>query len=206
MRAGSCYGTPGQPCLDISSVKAKSKRSAFASNAFSTVQREMDRLFKNNTKKYVVWLDAPYTGACGQGHLYQDTRRTSANYNQGRTLAVIYRPYDDDAEGGFCRGRTLLHEMGHNMGAIQQVAPNAYDGAHCDDSVEDVMCYKNDVTPAGAGDTDFGTFDYNNDDYWDPAADPSSGSELTLPWWTVNLSKFICPAAAGCESPKDPTP
>ena len=46
-------------------------------------------------------------------------------------------------------------------------------------------------------------FDYGLDDYWDPAADPDSGSTAKLAWWTVNLSKFLCPAA-GCDFPNDP--
>jgi hypothetical protein len=160
------------------------------------VSKELSaRGLTNPNKKYAVWLDAG-SQYCGQGHLYQDTRRSSANYNEGRTLAVVYRPYSssDTTTGGFCRGRTLLHEVGHNMGALQNVAPNAFDGAHCDDSAEDVMCY----TSRTSNDTGGPVFDWANDDYWDPAATPAGGVKLA--WWTANLSRFVCPPA-GCGQP-----
>jgi hypothetical protein len=175
--------------LDITVLKSSSNAKRLSSgNQFSLVRNELiNRGFTNSNKKYVVWLDAGST-ACGQGELYQDTRRTSANYNEGRTTAIVYRPYPNDATtGGFCRGRTAMHEIGHNMGALQKVAPHAFDGAHCNDSAEDVMCYTS-ATSYDSGPT--GVFDYKNDDYWDP---PSPAA--TLPWWTVNLSKYICTAS-----------
>ena len=173
--------------IDITVVKSSNNaRKLAGGNQFNLVRNELvNRGFTNPNKKYVVWLDAGST-ACGQGELYQDTRRdATANYNQRRTTAIVYRPYPNDATtGGFCRGRTAMHEMGHNMGALQKVAPNAFDGAHCDDSAEDVMCY----TSAISTDTGVPVFDHNNDDYWDPTAGQ-------LPWWTVNLSKYVCAAA-----------
>jgi hypothetical protein len=36
-------------------------------------------------------------------------------------------------------------------------------------------------------------FDYGNDDYWDPPGG-------ALPWWTVDLSPFLCPNAT-CNLP-----
>lgn len=173
--------------LDITVVKSASNaRRLGGGNQFSLVRNEISKTFNDPNKKYIVWLDAGST-ACGQGELYQDTRRDPAvNYNQRRTTAIVYRPYPNDATtGGFCRGRTAMHEMGHNMGALQKVAPNAFDGAHCDDSGEDVMCY----TSATSADTGDAVFDHNNDDYWDP----TTGAPLA--WWTVNLSKYVCTAA-----------
>lgn len=170
-------------------------------NQFSLVSNELtSRGFTNPNKKYFVWLDAP-SQYCGQAHLYQDTRRTPDNYNQGRTTAIVYRPYPTtDSSGGFCRGRTLMHELGHNMGALQKVAPHAFDGAHCNDSAEDVMCY----TSSTSVDTGGAAFDWNNDDYWDPAANPalagSDAANTTLGWWTVNLSRFLCADALCSDS------
>ena len=183
--------------LDITVVKSTSNNRRLSSgNQFSLVSNELkNRGFTNANKKYAVWLDAG-SNYCGQGTLYQDTRRTSNNYsNVNRTTGIVYRPYaTDNGEGGFCRGRTLLHELGHNMGAVQKVAPNAFDGAHCDDDQEDVMCYEQNATFDSGN---VGQFDYGNDDYWDPAANPALGSSATLPWWTLNLSRFICPTT-GC--------
>ena len=187
--------------LDITVVRSRWKaRQLSGSNQFSVVANELAaRGFTDPDKKYVVWLDAG-SRACGQGHLHQDTRRSAANANEGRTTAVVYRPHrSDPATGGFCRGRTLLHELGHNMGALQAIAPHSFDDAHCDDSAEDTMCY----TSATSADTGGPAFDYNNDDYWDPAANPNKGG-AKLTWWTVNLSRFVCPPGGDCGGANTP--
>ena len=191
--------------LDITVVRSTKTYAELSDyNQFEVVRNELltRGLLSSPNKKYVAWLDAG-SSFCGQGEVYGDTRRTSDNYNQQTTFSLVYRPFDPaDADGGFCRGRTLAHELGHNMGALQPEAPHAFDGAHCDDSAEDVMCYGTPTTP----DTGSEAFDYNNDDYWDPAANPARGSTATLPWWTVNLSRFVC-STPGCgATPPPPTP
>lgn len=196
----------GGQLLDITVVRSRWKaRQLSGGNQFSLVANELAaKGFDSPDKKYVVWLDAG-SQACGQGHLYQDSRRSPANANEGRTTAIVYRPYRSDATtGGFCRGRTLLHELGHNMGALQPIAPHSFDDAHCDDSAEDAMCY----TSATSADTGDPAFDYNNDDYWDPAAvpvaPPAVRSTVKLPWWTVNLSRFVCPFSGDCSRANTP--
>ena len=188
---------------DITVVKSSSNNKRLSSgNQFSIVSNELkNKGFTKTNKKYAVWLDAG-SNYCGQGTLYSDTRRSSANYNDvNRTTGIVYRPYPTtNADGGFCRGRTLAHELGHNMGALQKQAPNAFDGAHCDDDQEDVMCYEGNATFDSG---DVGQFDYKNDDYWDPAANPALGSSTKLAWWTVNLSKYVCPTT-GCTNPNNP--
>ena len=174
--------------LDITVVRSGSNSKRLSGgNQFTLVANELKtKGFTNPNKKYAVWLDAG-SNYCGQGTLYQDTSRSATNAsNVSRTTGIVYRPYPTaNADGGFCRGRTLLHEVGHNLGAVQRSAPNAFDGAHCDDDQEDVMCYEQNATFDSG---DVGQFDYKNDDYWDP---PTG----TLPWWTVNLSKYICTTA-----------
>jgi hypothetical protein len=196
-------GSNGVRYLDITAVQStKNYRQLSSSTQFNVVREELRSrgYLSNPNKKYLVWLDAG-SSYCGQGELYHDTRRSSANYNERTTLAVVYRPYSTtDASGGFCRGRTVDHEVGHNLGALQKVAPHAFDGAHCNDSAEDVMCYRSSSTP----DTGGQAFDWRNDDYWDPAANPSSGSVVKLAWWTVNLSRFVCPSG-GCSLASTPS-
>lgn len=188
----------GGALIDITVVKSNNNAKKLGSgNQFNLVANEIAaKGFNRPNKKYVVWLDAG-SQYCGQGSLWSDTVRSAANANDvNRTTGIVYRPYPtgDPLTGGFCRGRTALHEMGHNMGALQRVAPNAFDGAHCNDSAEDVMCY----TSATSNDTGTGVFDYRQDDYWDPMP-------AKLPWWTVNLSKYLCPSPTGCTSPANPT-
>lgn len=200
----------GSHLLDITVHRSRYNSKQLAgSRQFNLVNDELAVKFSASNKKYMVWLDAD-SKYCGQGHLSQNTVRSAANPNEGRTLAMVYRPYsasvDDGTTGGFCRGRTLLHELGHTMGALQKVAPHAYDGAHCDDSGEDTMCY----TSPSSVDTGRPDFDYKNDDYWDPVANPSYSTDYpdgpggTLSWWTVNLSSFLCDAPTSCDVASTP--
>ena len=133
---------------------------------------------------YVVWLDGPATpDACGQATLYGDPRRTADNRNNmGGSVAVVFRAAD-----GFCGADAVRHEIGHTLGAVLPgVAPHADGGGHCTDAVEDTLCLTSaPVRATGLVEGEF--FDYNNDDYWDPPLGPP------LPWWTVNLSRFLCP-------------
>ena len=176
--------------LDITVFQSRYRANQLSgSNQFSLVANELAGLseFNKPNKKYVVWLDAG-SKYCGQATLYHDTNRSELNANNGRTTGIVYRPYSTtNGEGGFCRGRTLLHELGHNLGALQVEAPSSFDDAHCNDSAEDVMCY----TSQTSNDTGDAVFDYASNDYWDP------GPLQPLGWWTVNLSRFVCvPATA----------
>ncbi|MBW3614265.1 MAG: zinc-dependent metalloprotease [Actinobacteria bacterium] len=176
--------------LDITVFRSKYNAKQLAgSNQFSLVANELEASgkFSEPDKKYVVWLDAG-SKYCGQATLYHDTTRSELNANNGRTTGIVYRPYSTtNGEGGFWPGRTLLHELGHNLGALQADAPSSFDDAHCNDSAEDVMCY----TSQTSNDTGGPVFDHGDNDYWDPS--PTA----PLPWWTVNLSKFVCTPGAG---------
>jgi hypothetical protein len=138
-------------------------------------------------RNYVVWIDGPApAGACGQATSYNDSTRDLSNLNNlAGKVAVIF----PNGAGGFCSSNTVRHEIGHNLGALQPVAPHAFDGAHCNDAYEDTMCYSN--APRVTSNAQRGLFfDYGNDDYWDPPSGPA------LPWWTANLNRFLCPDAA----------
>ncbi len=201
--------------LDITVLKSRYRTSSLGgSNQFDLVKNELKRVFPDSEsprKKYMAWLDAP-SRYCGQGELYGDWHRDKENWNDLRTTGIVYRPYDPkNADGGFCRGRTLLHELGHNLGALYSKAPNAFDGAHCNDDKNDVLCYQSEVTSdVDTSATSPGQFDYKNDDYWDAGAatgsdnggTQESGEHLKhLNWWTVNLSRFVCrPATDNAEA------
>ena len=138
------------------------------------------------TRNWVVWFDGPApSGTCGQASIYDDPTRSADNLNNfGGKVAVVFR-----SGGGFCSSNAVRHEIGHNLGALQPEAPHAFDGSHCNDAIEDTMCYSNSPKVANGERGLF--FDYKNDDYWDPAGG-------ALPWWTVNLNRFLCPDA-GCN-------
>jgi hypothetical protein len=149
------------------------------------------------TRNYLVWLDAPApAGTCGQATIYDDPTRGPDNLNNfGGKAAIVFRNGD-----GFCSSNAARHEIGHNLGALQSVAPHAFDGSHCNDAYEDTMCYPN--SPL-VGDGQRGQFfDYGNDDYWSLPGSP-------LPWWTVDENRFLCPDAScnvvgAASSPPDP--
>jgi hypothetical protein len=141
---------------------------------------------------YLVWLEGVTArpGVCGVGGQYADDRRDFSNINNyGGKLALVMRDGD-----GFCNSNTVRHEIGHNLGALLPGAPHAFDGAHCDDAYEDTMCYPQ-ARSRGAGGYQGQFFDFGNDDYWDPQGG-------ALPWWTVNLSRFLCPNIV-CNVPSD---
>ena len=138
---------------------------------------------------YLVWLDGPEPADyCGQATLSLDRSRSADNENNfGGKVAAIFRDGD-----GFCGPSTVLHEIGHTLGAVQpRTADDSGWTGHCSDEGEDIMCDAS--APALSGpDAARDRLDSANDDYWDPPSGPALG------WWTLNLSRFICPDA-GCK-------
>jgi hypothetical protein len=96
----------------------------------------------------------------------------------------------------------FMHEVGHNLGAVQNSAPHSTGASHCWDQ-QDVLCY-NDGGPyfqkggqletvCGDGVLDtVNRWDCNLDDYYNP--NPPPGSYLATHWNTRN-SYFLTPAA-----------
>lgn len=186
----------GARYLDVTVVKSKyTAKRLSSSQQFGLVKQDLSaNSLTNPSKKYLVWLDAP-SSYCGQSDAPVDAVRSAANKAEARTVSVVYRYYQYDANGpngGFCA--PILHELAHAMGAVQPSAPH-YSGGHCNDHGNDLLCLFQSTIPYDANLGGY-YFDYRNDDYWDPAADPTSGSTGRLAWWTVNLSRFICPPGA----------
>jgi hypothetical protein len=147
------------------------------------------------TENYLVWLDGPAPPrSCGQGTALLDGTRSDTNLNNfGGKLAVVFRH-----GATFCGPNVVRHEIGHNLGALQPDAPNTTDGVHCNDAFEDTMCGVESPKIVG-GDFEGLYFDFGNDDYWDPP------NGAPLGWWTLNLSRFICPTK-DCNRPVPPGP
>ena len=208
----------GTPCgpgqLDISEVRLPFTEAELAGlaattrtatfDAVATALRERGFMVAPNdagvdqltglSENFLVWLDGPGPArSCGQGTALLDSTRSETNLNNlGGKLAVIYR----DGRS-FCGADVVRHEIGHNLGALQPDAPNTTDGVHCNDAFEDTMCAWE--APKLVGGAFNGVyFDYGNDDYWDPPQGAPLG------WWTLNLSRFLCPDAH-CNRPAGAT-
>ena len=163
-------------------VTAEVRRAGFKTFRPEAGLTQARRLRKN----FVVWLDAPApAGACGAAEVLDDSTRKPTNWNNlGGKVAVIFRD-----RGEFCGPAAVRHEVGHTLGALTSAAPNAFDGAHCDDAYEDTMCYPS-APQRGSGEYANEYFDFGNDDYWDPP------KGKPLKWWTANLNRFLCPTAS----------
>jgi len=161
--------------------------------------------YRDANQVYIVFVDGlgsayPY---CGQGGVDADTTPGATNRNNVGPAYSLIACWD---------GTTTLHEIGHNLGAVQLTAPHSSGAYHCYDE-SDVMCYDDggsyflgpDGKDATADDGQLvascpapsvllGTqpsdrqFDCNEDDYYNPA--PASGSYLAT-HWNVASSNWV---------------
>jgi hypothetical protein len=149
-----------------------------ASASFATIVSDLENQGFNDPKvKYWVYYDD--TGACtcgGTGHVYDDSKLLVSNLNNGNGDPLFAVNF------GYNSARIMMHELGHNMGAVQNGAPHATGALHCWDGL-DTMCY-NDGGPNGWKYTTTAcaveVWDCHNDDYFH--ADPAGGSYLALNW------------------------
>ena len=104
-----------------------------------------------NAVRYVVFMDSGPSGvsAAGQGetytadaeYAYSKSSSCTALLNCTTRTAVIY--------AGYWGTHTLMHEIGHTLGAVQDHGtPHTTLGGHCTDG-EDVMCYDDDGANGG---------------------------------------------------------
>lgn len=200
--------TDGRVLHDITVVRSKANfKTLSGSRQFSLVKDALTKAGLNEAdKKYYVWLDAK-SEYCGQAQVLYDAQRSAANKANGTSIAISYRPTGSEEKyadvGGWCN--PVLHELSHGLGAVATHMPNYYSGGHCDDDAQDVMCVPS-ASPGGKVDpTRPRTYDGGNDDYLDPAADLAVSDGGKLGWWTVNLSRFLCPRSVTDPSVPDCT-
>ncbi|MBI4729077.1 MAG: hypothetical protein HY775_06190 [Acidobacteria bacterium] len=163
---------------------------------FSTIVSDLSaREYNDPHAKYWVWYDDynPSRFAAGTGTITPDDRLAVNNpSNRGPDWAVTFGV--DSISGA---ASVMLHELGHNMGAVQASSPHASgfgasNGGHCNDG-QDIMCYA-DKGPTShyRPDVCYGRprFDCNYDDYFNPRATPSTylGSHWNL---ASPLNRFV---------------
>ncbi len=144
--------------------------------------------YDNPDVDYTIFFDDPSSNACGVGSYYEDERLSVDNAaNSGGGYAVAY--------SGCWYGETVMHENGHNQGAVQSGAPySTGDGGHCWDE-RDVMCYSPDGGNLHQGGTvtrcaDRLHFDCGWNTYFDSAPEPG---EYLATHWNIGsrLNRFI---------------
>lgn len=226
----------GPHCLDIQRVALPHSRQYYSSpakKAFEKVANDvMARLGpQGSPRDYLIYADlvAP-SGIGGEAEVYldpgeSDVPAAAAIHNQGDFVAVLYGRGGTDFFGsgaGFAPGTTsrthvelALHELSHNLGAVQRSAPNSSGAGHCNDRY-DLMCYEDGgpgrlftdrncdgavSAPLDPYSAALQAWDCNKDDYFNPS--PAPGSYLDT-HWNLADSAFLC-APATC-TPSDTQP
>jgi hypothetical protein len=211
----------GSQYVDIQTVQLPGARAAYADNftAISTaVQRALGAA--GGPRDAIVLAD----GLSGSSQEYglgetvmgpTGERAGSANvHNRGGLTSILFSRSGAAAPGSARWGwwpEGFLHEMTHNLGAVQWGAPHSTQPlggsspqyGHCWQGA-DVMCYVEDAGAAHAMQQDCAglpgaipqNYDCGRDDYFNPA--PAAGSYLATHWNTYD-SAFL--AACGEVAP-----
>jgi hypothetical protein len=126
-----------------------------------------------------------------------DSAGSGNESNAGGLTAIMWtNPSTQPDPSDWWQPTVMLHEITHNLGGIQQSAPNHTSNWHCTDG-EDVMCYPDGSPEAAAYDDTVcqlggaaipQTYDCGHDDYFNPA--PAPGSYLDT-HWNVYRSAFM---------------
>ena len=207
----------GAQFVDIQVVHLTGPRSLYVDN-FSAIVREVEpRLGQTGGPRNAVILADTLNGGgydYGLGENVLGTagdRHGAANvHNYGGFASVLFSRDGLPAPGAGARNwwpEGFLHEMSHNLGAVQWTAPHSTQPAgfnlprygHCWQGA-DVMCYTEDAGAAHAMQYDCPrvggaipqAYDCGRDDYFNPA--PPAGSYLAT-HWNVYDSAFLAPCA-----------
>ncbi|MEZ5381608.1 MAG: hypothetical protein R2754_07400 [Microthrixaceae bacterium] len=166
-----------QPTILVAQVPSTVANFDDAANALAALGHT------NNDRKYLVYADWNVSGLCGTGTYYGDDSPGASNLNNTELgYALTYLACWD-----WNTSRTALHELFHNLGAVQAGSPNGNSG-HCDDGTlggADIMCNGNDaidVCPSGGA----RILDCGRDDYFN--TNPPAGSYLATHWNLANSS------------------
>lgn len=170
--------------------------SANGDDNFSNTTSQLSALGYNlSNRKYMIFMDANVL--CGIGGMYLDD---SAGANNNNNFGPSYGRTDNGCWGA----HTVAHELNHNLGGVQDSAPNSTQAGHCFDE-KDVMCYFDSPNspPMQNICTDSlyeNRLDCNHNDYYHP--NPPAGSYLATHWNTAN-NQFLINTSL---PPPTPTP
>lgn len=177
---------------------------------FEDLAASLSRLgFTNANMDYAVFVDQlggayPYAG---QGSSEFDTQPEPAlNTNNDGSIGKLALIKLDPGSGDY-GALAFMHEVGHNLGAVQLNAPHSSGGAHCFDEY-DTMCYYD----GGSYFTDGGQIQYlcptevNPTSIWDCGKDDyynatqvvvNTGGSYLEANWNLARSSWLSPAVGG---------
>jgi hypothetical protein len=211
-------GTPcGRDYADIQVVRLPKARAEYVVNGapqFSLVRTDVRAVVigQGGPRNWVVYADGLYgtNGVAGTASLIETDN--GAYHDAGRLFAAVFGPQTPPANG-YAWPSVMLHEIAHNLGAVQRSAPHTTMAGHCNDRY-DVMCYADGGAnatmtypcPKIAGLVDE-TFDCGGDDYFN--ASPAPDSHLDRDWnlfRSAHLATCTSDAAACDGTAVDATP
>jgi hypothetical protein len=163
----------------------------------ASINAVRDAGYNRTDRKYVMFADANVY--CGIGEFAGDDRKTDANRSNSG-------PSYGRTDSGCWDASTAAHELGHNLGAVNNSAPNTSQGGHCIDEY-DVMCYSDspnfpDMVIACADRAHDARLDCNHDDYY--STNPPAGSYLAT-HYNVADNPFLI-QGGGTTPPPPPPP
>ena len=153
-------------------------------------------------KYWLYFEDVAPPGAGGTAQAFLDTTPNADNEaNFGPNYGVFWS-HQGNAEGKKHQvaedylANAMMHEGAHNLGAVNNMAPNSTLGGHCTDD-SDVMCYADGGPNApryAYGRCTTLHFDCKHDDYFNPKPKPSN--YLATHW---NLASPLNRFVGGCH-------
>ena len=204
----------GPEYVDIASVQLPRTRTTYtgSTNRAQLVVTDVKAALTGMTgaRNFLVYADGLYANdwVLGSGQLPQDDSAGSDNYaNSGGAVAMVWGDGDSDFVAE--RLTTVLHEVSHTLGAVQDSSPNSTQAGHCFQT-EDVMCYADggprggpsDLVPACVTTSPILPYECGMDDYFNPS--PAPGSYLDT-HWNLYDSAFMCQVGS-CVSSSGSTP
>jgi hypothetical protein len=165
---------------------------------FSATMAALKKLSWNRTdRKYMIFGESRVY--CGIGTFTGDDRPGATNRNNA---GASYGRNDS----GCWTAAVAAHELGHNLGAVANSAPNSSKAGHCVDDY-DVMCYKDTATTVMktvcTNRAQENRLDCNHDDYY--STDVKAGSYLA-DHWNVADNQFLIAGTPGGGGSPSPTP
>lgn len=153
--------------------------------------------YNRRDRKYMIFADAQVY--CGIGTFDGDERPGQDNQSN-------FGPSYGRSDSGCWNGATAAHELGHNLGAVNNSAPDSSKGGHCT-VTNDLMCYSDypyypQMHEVCADPVYAQRLDCRHDNYFN--TNPKPGSYLSS-HWNVADNRFLIGAGGNGPSP-DPSP